>query len=66
VDISCQPDDGLARLRAAYPQWSIESRWVTTASGPDRCHWMAHRGPITVAGWTLADLAAEMRRQDGQ
>jgi hypothetical protein len=63
VQASSQASD-LDQLREQYPQWEIEARWVTTASGPDRCHWMAHRGPITVSGWTLGDLAAEIRRQE--
>jgi hypothetical protein len=63
MDTSCQPDD-LAQLRAAFPDWEIEVRWVTSASGPDRRHYMAHNDDVTISAWTAGDLAAEMRRED--
>jgi hypothetical protein len=59
---SSQPDD-LAQLRAAYPDWEIEARWVTSASGPDRRHFLANNDRVTIHAWTLGDLAAELRRE---
>ena len=66
--------DDLELLRAAFPSWSFESRWVTTASGPDRCHYLAHKGELTLSSWSANDLAtqvtaeqiAEALRGDGQ
>jgi hypothetical protein len=70
---SSQPDD-LAQLRATFPDWVIESRWVTSASGPDRHHFLARKDDVIltapdaqglVAQIAPAVLAAALRGQTG-
>jgi hypothetical protein len=60
---SSQLDD-IAALRAAFPDWEIEARWVTSASAPDRRLYLANKDDVTVTAWTAGDLAAEMQRQE--
>ena len=59
---SSQPDD-LARLRATFPDWTIEARWTVAGTGPDSRYLLASRGGVTLSAWTAEDLAAEIRRE---
>ena len=52
--------DVLAPLRATFPDWTFEANWITVASGPDRRHYLAHRGDTTVSAWSVDDLAAQV------
>lgn len=51
-------EDNLARLREDYPEWDIETAWTTASTGPDRRHFMARRGQLTLSAWTAEGLRA--------
>jgi hypothetical protein len=63
MDTSCQPDD-LAELREQFPSWTIEARWTVAGTGPDSRYLLAHRGDLTVSGWSAGDLASQIRRAE--
>ncbi len=49
-------DSDLDMLRGDFPEWDIETAWITVNSGPDRQHLLAHRGRLTLTAWTAAGL----------
>jgi hypothetical protein len=74
VDESSQQDD-LAQLRATFPDWAFESRWITAASGPDRHHFLARKDDLLltaqdaqslVSQIAAAVLGAALRGENGQ
>jgi hypothetical protein len=58
------PDD-LTQLEQAFPAWRFEITWVTGNSGPDARIITAASGNQTVAGWTPAAVAEQIRQIEG-
>jgi hypothetical protein len=56
---SCQPSD-VDLLRAAFASWHIEARWITRASGPDRCRYVARKGDVRLSAWSADELATQI------
>ena len=63
---SGQPPDELARLREAWPEFSIGKIWTSRASGPDVCRWVAVKGTVIVSAWSAAELEIALRRESGE
>jgi hypothetical protein len=51
-------------LRKRYPEWDIQTQWITVASGPDRCIWLASHGGITVSAWSPSELERAITRME--
>jgi hypothetical protein len=58
-------DDDLTRLRREHPAWSFGSVWASAASGPDSRRLWASRDGMLLSAWTAAELARDIRREDG-
>jgi hypothetical protein len=56
----------LDELRARFPGWHIDSRWITVPSSPDRRLFWAIRGDRKVAAWSATELAAMMTAEKGK
>jgi hypothetical protein len=54
----------LDALRARFPGWQFEARWITAGTASDRRQLLAHCGDVTVSAWDAGGLAAEILRQE--
>jgi hypothetical protein len=55
-----QSSHDLALLRGEFGEWSITTRWVTAASGPDVMMYEARREGVTVSARDAAGLREKM------
>lgn len=56
----------LERLRAAFPLWDISASWVTSASGPDFCLWVAARGGLRLGAFSAGEMERVMADAEGR
>jgi hypothetical protein len=60
-----EPPPDVAALREQFPRWAISLRWLTAASGPDQCLYLAVREDgAEVTAWSVATLARHMELED--
>jgi hypothetical protein len=58
------PADELSKLRADWPEYSIGTVWQARSSGPDARRYVAVKGPVILSAWSVAALAAAIRREE--
>lgn len=55
----------LDQLQRDYPRWRFGTTWATVNTGPDVRRLTATRDGILLSAWTAAELAHEIRREEG-
>jgi hypothetical protein len=57
--------EDVARLADEFPEWRVEERWLASVSKADVRILVAHRGEVSVSGFTAEDLARAIRQSGG-